>query len=603
MLNYYSSNYNETKKPYNQINAEKKIKQGYNNKQRASSINIEKIKAKSKIMPTSNSLNKKYNNNTNNTTLKTISVNKQIQYKKKTPIKNINQIKVENNFFNSYNGISAIKDTSYKFTNKISKNPSINNLNKNMRISQGKSGSNNKLRRKMILSVDLNNKKNNLKNMTQINDINNNIKLITDTHLDNTNKNIDNYSNVASSFNNNSSNPTSNGAKNNNINKNMNMNYSINKTKAISVNHHNSNSNYSNAIIKSPEKNYNSNIFSTYVGASDKKGRIQKNNLGNNKLNNGKKINLQLKQPLKLFEENSSMNLTTSGNYKVNFANSNNNEKKYIKPNLKSSSSFYKINYNNNHNNYDTNNYKFLKEVIDIQAEMEKNMKDNTTNSKSKKYNTIKHSFEKLLKLLENTIFKNNNSIINTLLEKILIGYHTVVSAFSLENRKLKQINYNLNEQYEKIAKDLFHSTKMLKEKQKIIENLEKKIQNLESGKSTEKNIISPKNSLIINMNNISKINTEQNEKILKLNEKNIEDLDALYFYDKIKMNKKKSVSIPKLYIKQREIQDDQEEEEYEDEDERSKTLKCPLSSGEFLSLSDIKFKSPYFIKVRDAFC
>ena len=134
MLNYYSSNYNETKKPYNQIYAEKKIKQGYNNKQRASSINIEKIKAKSKIMPTSNSLNKKYNNNTNNTTLKTISVNKQIQYKKKTPIKNINQIKVENNFFNSYNGISAIKDTSYKFTNKISKNPSINNLNKNMRI-------------------------------------------------------------------------------------------------------------------------------------------------------------------------------------------------------------------------------------------------------------------------------------------------------------------------------------------------------------------------------------------------------------------------------------------------------------------------------------
>ena len=605
MLNYYSSNYNETKKPYNQIYAEKKIRQGYNNKQRASSINIEKIKAKSKIMPTSNSLNKKYNNNTNNTTLKTISVNKQIQYKKKTPIKNINQIKVENNFFNSYNGISAIKDTSYKFTNKISKNPSINNLNKNMRISQGKSGSNNKLRRKMILSVDLNNKKNNLKNMTQINDINNNIKLITDTHLDNTNKNIDNNSNVASSYNNNYSNPTSNGAKNNNnINKNMNMNYSINKTKAISVNHHNSNSNYSNAIIKSPEKNYNSNIFSTYVGASDKKGRIQKNNLGNNKLNNGKKINLQLKQPLKLFEENSSMNLTTSGKYKVNFANSNNNEKKYIKPNLKSSSSFYKINYNNNYNNYDTNNYKFLKEVIDIQAEMEKNMKDNTTNSKSKKYNTIKHSFEKLLKLLGNTIFKNNNNIIYTFLEKILIGYHTVVSAFSLENRKLKQINYNLNEQYEKIAKDLFNSNKILKEKQKLIEGLQKKITFLESGKSTEKNVLNQKNNnLVSNTNIIPKINTEQNEKIFKLNEKNIEDLDALYFYDKVKMNKKKSVSIPKILIKQREIQDEEEEEDNEEDEERLKLLKHSLSNDEFINLGTIKFKSTFFNEVRDSFC
>ena len=56
-----------------------------------------------------------------------------------------------------------------------------------MRISQGKGGSNNKLRRKMILSVDLNNKTNNIKNMTQLNDINNNIKLISDTHMD-TNK-------------------------------------------------------------------------------------------------------------------------------------------------------------------------------------------------------------------------------------------------------------------------------------------------------------------------------------------------------------------------------------------------------------------------------
>ena len=31
------------------------------------------------------------------------------------------------------------------------------------------------------------------------------------------------------------------------------------------------------------------------------------------------------------------MNLTTSDNYNVNFTNSNNNEKKYIKPNLKNS--------------------------------------------------------------------------------------------------------------------------------------------------------------------------------------------------------------------------------------------------------------------------
>jgi hypothetical protein len=341
---------------------------------------------------------------------------------------------------------------------------------------------------------------------------------------------------------------------------------------------------------------------------SDKKGRNQKNNLGMNKSNNNKKNNLQIKQPLKLFEDNSSMNLTTSGNYQVNFTNSNNNEKKYIKPNLKNSNTFYKLNHNNNnHNNYDTNNYKFLKEIIDMQLEMEKSLKDNPTNSKSKKYNTLKHSFENLLKLLGNTIFKNNNNIINTFLEKILIGYHEVVSAFSIENRKLKQVNYDLNEQYEKMSKDLFNSSKALKEKQKQIENLQKKINILENEKPKEKNILSTKNNINNNNNicGVAKINTQQNEKILKLNEQNLEDLDALYFYDKVKMknNKKKSVSIPKIFIKPQELQDDDEEEEEEyEEDERSKTLKRSLTNGEFIGINDIKFKSPFYIKVKQAF-
>ena len=440
----------------------------------------------------------------------------------------------------------------------------------------------------MVLSVDMNNKKNNMKNISQINEINNNLKLITDVHNE-INKNIDNNSNTTCSFNN-TSNPMSNGAKNNNIN----MSYNSNKPKTISVNHYNQNR--STVMIKSPEKKYNSNIFSTCVGVTDKKGRNQKNNMGINKSNNSKKINLQIKQPLKLFEENASMNLTTSGNYQVNFTNSNNNEKKYMKPNLKNSSTFYKLNHNNNYNNYDINNYKFLKEVVDIQVEMEKNIKDNISNSKSKKYNTLKHAFENLLKLLGNTIFKNNNNIIYTFLEKILIGYHEVVSAFSLENRKLKQENYNLNEQYEKMSKDLFNSSKILKERQKQIEILQKKISIFEKEKSKEKkNILSPKS----NTNNIMKIKTEQNDKILKLNEKNLEDLDALYFYDKVKMNKKRAISIPKILIKQQETQDEEEEEdEYEEEDERSKTLQRSGING----INYIKFKSPSLIKIRQAF-
>ena len=82
-----------------------------------------------------------------------------------------------------------------------------------------------------------------------------------------------------------------------------------------------------------------------------------------------------------------------------------------------------------------------------------------------------------------------------------------------------------------------------------------------------------------------------------------MEDLDALYFYDKVKMNQKRSISIPKILIKQQEEQDEEEEEEeYEEEYERSKTIKRSSINGEFLSLNDLKFKSNIFIKLRDAF-
>ena len=65
-------------------------------------------------------------------------------------------------------------------------------------------------------------------------------------------------------------------------------------------------------------------------------------------------------------------------------------------------------------------------------------------------------------------------------------------------------------------------------------------------------------------------------------------------------MNKKKSVSIPKLIIRQQE-EEEEEEEEYE-EYERSRTLKRSITNGEFLGIGDLKFTSPSFIKLRQAF-
>ena len=576
MINY-PSNFIPTKKTYNQINIGKISNPPYQNKQRSSSLNIDKIK---------------YNVNTkktNNTVLKTISVNKQIQYQKKNLTKNN-----ENVFFTSYNGISAFKTNNNAISNKIGKSyVNINNNTnpKNERISQINNYSNNKLRRKMILSVDINNKKNG-KNISQY-DLSNNIKFITDIQLDN-NKNTEN----------NPSNPMSNGAKNN-----VNNNNDINKAKQKSTSTNHITKNWSqNNLMKSPVKKKNFTILTKYIEISDKKERNSKN--GNNNINNdnsNKKENINIKQSLKILDEHNPI----AGNYKVNNT-SGNCEKKYIKPSLKNSNpTYYKLNNHgyNKYNIYDNNNnnYKIMKEVVDIQTEMEKKLKDNVTNSKSKKYNTLKHTFETLLKYMGNTIFKSNNVIINILLEKLLIGYHEVVSAFSAENKKLKQINYNLNEQYEKMSKDLFNYNKIMKEKQKLIDNLQKKITILEKGMNKKNIIQNQKNNnfknKIVNIGNIYINKIDQNKKIYELNKKNIGDLDALYFYDKIKENKKRVRSIPKIVIKQLEEQNEEEEEEEEFEnDEFNRTVIFSNINGLFIGLGDIKFTSQIFIKIREAF-
>ena len=583
MINFYSSNYNPIKKPFNQIHPEKESNPSNQTKQRASSINIDKVKSQAKVLPY-NSVIKK----TNNHVLKSISVNKQIKYQK-------------------YNGIAVVKSNynNANINNKNFKNyVNINNNTnpKNERGSEINNYSNNKLRRKMILSVDINNKKN-VKNLSQY-DLNNNIKFITENQLDD-NKSTEN----------NPSNPMSNGAKNNNNNnrnnsKKINNNKITTKSKSISVNHITKNWSQNN-LMKSPDRKYNSNALNKYMESSDKKERNSKNS--NNNINNlSKTTNLNIKQSFKLLEHNNSNSnhlITSGNNYQTNLTTGN-KDKKYIKPNLKNSNSnFLKLNHNNSkYNIYDNNNnYKIMKEVVEIQNNMEKKLKDNITNSKSKKYNTLKNTFEALLKYLGNTIFKSNNVIINILLEKLLIGYHEVVSAFSAENKKLKQINYYLNEQYEKMTKDLFNLNKIIKDRQKQNESLQKKISSLEKG-IDKRNI-----SQIQKNNNIKKINlnkeekfikkNEQNKKIFELNKKNVEDLDALYFYDKIKDNKKRAISIPKIIIKQREEEQNEEEEEDEYEnDEMNRTVVFSNICGMFIELGDIKFISQTFIKIRDAF-
>ena len=74
----------------------------------------------------------------------------------------------------------------------------------------------------------------------------------------------------------------------------------------------------------------------------------------------------------------------------------------------------------------------------------------------------------------------------------------------------------------------------------------------------------------------------EQNHKILKLNEKNLDDLDALYFFDKINMDCQQSSSrgIPLIPIEER------------SEDSRKKSYSKKLSD----------INNTYFLEIKKAF-
>ncbi len=208
------------------------------------------------------------------------------------------------------------------------------------------------------------------------------------------------------------------------------------------------------------------------------------------------------------------------------------------------------------------NDSKLIDEVNDIQNELENKLKQNVTNSKSKKYNILKHAFENLLKSLNLYVFNNEINPIFILLQKLLIGYHDVVGAFSSENRKLKELNYKLSEQYQKIDKNFIECNKTIKEKQNEIENLEKKISILLNNLTEQKrvNIILKYKLEEMNINNIKNNNfelidsstqkimneiekTEQFTKIKNINMNNLDDLDSLYFFDKIYMKPRRAYS------------------------------------------------------------
>ena len=233
-------------------------------------------------------------------------------------------------------------------------------------------------------------------------------------------------------------------------------------------------------------------------------------------------------------------------------------------------------------------NNKFIKEINNIQVEMDRNIKLNQANSRNKKYNTIKQFFEKFLKILNEYLNKNSFNCIYIFLQKVINGYHEIVTSFSSENKAIQKQNIKLNKKIEEIQK-------MVKESEKKINLLQQKNIELSNQIKIIKSQTCENNNYIDYIDyDIYKKNTkkfkseekiimkEQNHKIFKLNEKNLDDLDALYFFDKINMNCKQSSSrgIPLIPI-----------EEYS-EDSRKKTYSKKLS----------EINNKYFLEIKKAF-
>ena len=166
--------------------------------------------------------------------------------------------------------------------------------------------------------------------------------------------------------------------------------------------------------------------------------------------------------------------------------------------------------------------------------------------NRNKRYNSIQKIFEELILLLP----EENKEIF----KEILKGIHDIISEYYSELKNLKEI-YEINKRkILNLENDNLNNIKIIKEKDLEIEKLKKKISS--SMSTQEQQIISKStNSSFVNSLSSEKeksidtkkkyYKSESQNRIEELNKKNIFDLNALYFYEKVNM-KSDFNSVPK---------------------------------------------------------
>ena len=182
---------------------------------------------------------------------------------------------------------------------------------------------------------------------------------------------------------------------------------------------------------------------------------------------------------------------------------------------------------------------------------------------------------------------KNTFNCINLFLQKIINGYHEIFTSFSSENKNIHKLNSNLNKKIDDMQKMLKDSDKSIT----FLKNQNNELLNqLKTKKNTSQDNITylsynlySEDSLEIKKEKNYEEEEEQNYKVFKLNEKNLDDLDALYFFDKVNMKIKRSSSkgIPLIPIK-------------------DNNNECKIKENSKKKKSDLK--NNYFLKIKQAF-
>ena len=196
--------------------------------------------------------------------------------------------------------------------------------------------------------------------------------------------------------------------------------------------------------------------------------------------------------------------------------------------------------------------------LYNLELKMQKLLGENKTESKGKNYNIVRKIFEEAISIMNLTQTEKN------FLKLMMIKYHDVVYAFSQENKALKQSSENLQNLNFSLDKKFIDIDKQYKVLLKENQEMKKLLSNKKKNENENNNNLKTKNNLkennnkgvdnnnnknyvtdkITNKNNCKNKSVDEKNKNLKgdnfiqkfeqFNRINVNDLDSLYFNDKV---------------------------------------------------------------------